>query len=117
MIVIVRMYDGLHGADLRMAEKGGERRTNYRFPGNVPILLGNFTTGALAPAGCDNHSRDLARHVCISARDSGIALAHVPQMCERRAQFPSGVPQRYPPDWSSALLILQCSTCARARNV
>ena len=65
-IVIIGMNDRLHGADLRMAEKGGERRTNHRLSGYVPVLLGNFTTGALAPASGDNHSRDLARHECIS---------------------------------------------------
>ena len=100
-IVIVGMNDRLHGADLRMAEKGGERRTDHRLAGYVPVLLGNFATGALAPAGCDDHSRDLARHECISARDSGIALAHVPEMCE----------QRVIPQWPSAALSTGLELC------
>jgi hypothetical protein len=36
----------------------------------------------MAPPGCDDDSRNPARHELGSACDSGMALAHVPGLCE-----------------------------------
>jgi hypothetical protein len=75
----------LHRADLLVREEGNQGRADDRLAGNAPILLGYLAAGAISPPGCDNHSRNPTRHEKDSARDFGIALAHVPQMCERNS--------------------------------
>jgi hypothetical protein len=67
----------LHGINLGMSEKGIERRADDRFSRDLPILLWHLAAGAITPTGCDNDSRNAARHELGSVCDSGMALAHV----------------------------------------
>jgi hypothetical protein len=72
----------LHAVYLRVVEEGCQSGTDDRFAGNVPILFRHLAAGAISPPGGNHDYRDPARHKANSARDFGIALAHVPQLCE-----------------------------------
>jgi hypothetical protein len=56
------MNDRLHRIDLWMRQKRTQSRADDRLSGDGPVLLGDFTAGAMAAPGCDNDSRNPPGH-------------------------------------------------------